>query len=135
MRLINWFNFDSLGSDVRELFTLPSKTVPDMSLSIRDLVDRHKKGLNVKTFSPVYSERNIGLERLDKIERAELAMQLSDFVATSRGRLLSARQKVKQDALEAAVIAEYVRKQAANDVEKVGSKSKVELPINEGASK
>lgn len=111
MRLINWFNYNSVNvPDIMEVNTLPSKTVPDMTLSIRDLVDRHKAGLNVKTFSPVYSERNVGLEKLDKIERQQLVNDLADFVATSRGKLMTGRQAAIKAANDAAVIAEYEKK-------------------------
>lgn len=133
MRLINWknYNYKTLP-DVVEINTLPSMTVPDMSLSLRDLVERHKKGLNVKTFSPVYSEKNVGLEKLDKIERAELVTKLADFVSTSRGRLLTGRAAALKAAQDAAVIAEHERKMKVKE-EEIKPVKPVK-PINEGST-
>jgi len=79
-----------------EVFTLPSNTVPDMSLSLRELLNRHLAGGNVKTFQTA----NIGpnslvpdnFERMSAIDLAEFKQQTADFIATTRGRMQTARQ-------------------------------------------
>jgi len=73
-----------------------SVTVPDMSIPLRTLIDRHLQGGKVKTFRgefiPVDSSVPITLERMDPLDRAQLAKELGDFVSTSRGKLITAKQ-------------------------------------------
>jgi len=85
---------------------LPSNTVPDQTLSMRDLLNRHNSGGKVKTFHTVYTGDDTsipeGLERMSKLERAQMAMDLRDFVATTRGQIVSkreARKRAEADAL------------------------------------
>lgn len=92
-----------------EVFTLPSRTVPDMQITLREMVDRHLRGGKVKTFAPVNVPDDslipIGLERMSSIDKAVLAGQVADFVATTRGRMQSvrmARQRAEFDAYVAA---------------------------------
>jgi len=96
--------------------TMPGLTVPDMSLSIRDLLNRHKAGGRVKVYEPVYvGEESIippEFERMDKFQRAELAKQVADFVATTRGNIVSARQAAKMAQQEAEIIARYEAKRS-----------------------
>lgn len=83
---------------------LPSRTVPDMSPSLRDMLNRHLNGGSVKTFLsanvPVGS--NVipdNLERLDALDRADLAERNADFIATTRGRMQTARAAREQSEL------------------------------------
>lgn len=115
----NWANY--IGPEA-EKFTLPSMTVPDMSLSVRDLFDRHKNGGRVTTFTPVYADESVpaGLERMDMIDRAGLAKDLSDYVATTRGQLQSRRAaniKAAQDADIEKRVADRVAALTASDQE------------------
>lgn len=84
-----------------------SRTIPDMTLSLRDLLNRHKAGAKTKVFEPVYTGDNsmipIDFERMDQTEKVALAMKVADFIETSRGRLISARQKAQLDAHEKAL--------------------------------
>lgn len=78
----------------------PSRTVPDMSLSLRDMLNRHLNGGAVKTFQsvnvPVGSRIPINLEMMDPFEKAELAERNADFIATTRGRMQTARAAREQ---------------------------------------
>jgi len=79
-----------------EIFTLPSNTVPDMSLSLRDMLNRHMAGGKVKTFQttnvPADSLVPVNFERMSALDMAELKQQTADFIATTRGRMQTARQ-------------------------------------------
>lgn len=112
--MINASNYDP-KTKRGEVFTLPSKTVPDMSLSIRDLMERHKSGGQVKSFVPVYADETVpvGLERMDKIERAAYARELADFVEVTRGKLVSAREARARAAADAAFEAEVKKRMDA----------------------
>lgn len=80
---------------------LPSNTVPDMSMSIRDMLDKNARGGKVSTFEPVYADSTshipVGLENLDKFERWTLSNQIGDFIAAERGKIISARQARQQE--------------------------------------
>lgn len=86
----------------------PSKTVPDMSLSLRDLLNRHNAGGTVKTFSPVYLPPDSivpdNFEFMSRIDRQDLLNKLPDFIKRTRDGLVSARQKRKDDAIAAAAV-------------------------------
>lgn len=114
MRLVNFSTYEPekvFSRVVRHLpdYFAPSLTVPDMSLSLRQLLDRHKSGGNVKTFSPVYTDGfdllPDGFERMSKVDRAQLLLDTSDFISTTRGRIITARESRQRDRLEAARIA------------------------------
>jgi len=91
-----------------------SMTVPDMSLSLRDLLARHNAGGKVKVFTPVYTGDNKlipdNFERMDLIDKLSLAKEVGDFVRTSRGRLISARKAAEQDAYDRLVVERHLAK-------------------------
>lgn len=88
---------------VSEKFTLPSKTVPDMSITVRDMLNRHLNGGSVKGFQttnvPLDSMIPIGFEKMDIFDRAELKVQVADFIATTRGKMQTARAAREQEIL------------------------------------
>lgn len=85
----------------------PSKTVPDMSLSVREMYERNKVG-GLTSVRPVFYSvgSNVlpeNFERMDKVERAALLKALPDFIANSRGRLISAREQIKSELTQRAL--------------------------------
>lgn len=90
-----------------------SVTVPDKTISLRDMITRYQSGGKVKSFTPVYlDDANIipiGFERMDLVERAQFAKELPNFIADSRGRLQTLRQAREQ--AEKAAQAEKKRKE------------------------
>lgn len=91
-----------------------SRTIPDRSLTLRQLIDRHNSGGRVKSFDPVFlGESSVipaHFERMSLVERAEFAKKLPDFIADSRGRLMTmrdARIKAEKEALAAQKRAEF----------------------------
>jgi len=88
------YNYLTIG----EVNTLPSCTIPDQALSIKEMLARYVRGQSVETFTPVYTDNEFipdNLERMDVFERAELAKQLKD--ATGNARSDSRRAKVATD--------------------------------------
>lgn len=90
-----------------------SVTVPDKTISLRDMITRYQTGGKVKSFTPVYlDDANIipiGFERMDLVERAQFAKELPNFIADSRGRLQTLRQA--REVAEKQVAAEKKRKE------------------------
>lgn len=78
----------------------PSLTVPDMTLSLRQLVDRHMRGQAVKTFTVANVPENSmipdNLERMSALDRAEFSQQIADFQRVARGKLITAKQARQQ---------------------------------------
>jgi len=88
-----------------ETFTLPSLTVPDMTLTIRQMLDRHLHGGNVKVYpgSVANSAVPVNLERMSALDRADLAQRNADFIATTRGQLVTAKEARKRAEFDALV--------------------------------
>jgi hypothetical protein len=68
----------------------PSQTVPDMTLSLQELVERYTRGQSVATFTPVYygeDEEFADVSRMDPIERIEYARYIREQISTARHSL------------------------------------------------
>lgn len=68
----------------------PSQTVPDMTLSLQELVERYTRGQSVATFTPVYygeDEEFADVSRMDPIERIEYARFIREKIAETRTSL------------------------------------------------
>lgn len=79
-----------------------STTVPDMTLSLRDLITRHMSGGRVSSFTPSYVESSMvptNLERMSKVERAQMVKDLAIFQESTRGRIISLREAARIEAL------------------------------------
>lgn len=79
---------------------MKSVTIPDRTMTMRQLIERHQSGGTVKTFSPVFTDSELlpdNFERMDNLERAKLLKDLGQFVVTTRGRLMTARQAYEQE--------------------------------------
>lgn len=95
-------------SAVLESNTMLSVTVPDRTLTLRQLIERHNSGGAVKSFVPSYlGDTNlipVGFERMSLVERAEILKNLPHFISDARGKLITLREA-----------AEKARKQAEAD--------------------
>lgn len=68
----------------------PSQTVPDMTLSLQELVERYTRGQSVATFTPVYygeDEEFADVSRMDPIERIEYARYIREKIAETQTSL------------------------------------------------
>ena len=68
----------------------PSQTVPDMTLSLSELVQRYTRGQSVATFTPVYygeEEEFADVSRMDPIERIEYARFIREKISDTRHSL------------------------------------------------
>lgn len=105
---VNQCNFCGCGT--AEKYTKPSVTVPDMSLSLRQMLERHKAGGNVKTFHVANVPQNSMIpddfERMSQIDREVLKGQVADFIATTRGRMITAREAQRRAQFQKLIDAE-----------------------------
>jgi len=82
-----------------ETNTLPSMTVPGQTLPLRTLVERYRRGADVAVFDGQYTEDEsvTQVAKLDKVERADLALQVKDSIRSQRNQLAKlAQQEIKQ---------------------------------------
>ncbi|AXL14943.1 hypothetical protein [Microviridae sp.] len=104
-----------------ELNELASKTVPDQTMSLKTLVERFTRGQHVATLQPMYQfpDGNVqkedlafpDVEKLDKIERAELATDIATGIKQTQDALSNKKKaRLKKEAKEAEAAAEEAQK-------------------------
>lgn len=88
------FDFKNHGTVVNH--DLPSLTVPDQTLSMRELIERHTRGLDVRQYTHVYDSQLDGdypeISKMDKIERLQFMEQNAYHINQTKKTL----QKVKK---------------------------------------
>ncbi len=70
----NWMNYTKTEG---QKFTQPSQTVPDQTLTVRELLVRHTRGLPLDGYrEPIYDEdetsQGLRLESLDLVDKQQL---------------------------------------------------------------
>jgi hypothetical protein len=93
---------NSLNYDYKEqkgeVNTLPSMTIPDLTMSIRTIVDRYAKGLPVTAFTPIYEGEDFYMpdpKTLDLVDRAELLESAKQEVESLKSRQWKKPQDVE----------------------------------------
>lgn len=78
----------------------PSMTVPGQTLPIRTLVERYRRGADVAVFNGTYTEDEdvVGISKLDKVDRAQLALDVKHTVQKNRALLQFHAKKELQKA-------------------------------------
>lgn len=90
------FQKDYKGSK-GEVNKSPSLTVPDDTLSIREIIERYTKGLSAPImFEKVYSEDNPDIRGLDLVELKELAEENRDIINKHLENQRLAKEKAEQ---------------------------------------
>lgn len=112
MKVINWRNY---GGPKLTAFELPSLTIPDQTLSLKELLSRYVRGADVPVFEPVFIDDESGvpinLEKMTKQEKMDLAREQKEVVKKM--------QKDLQDKAKA-------RAEAVKDVEEKPAEKGVE---------
>lgn len=88
MKVKNSLNYNEFNKD-HEVNNLPSLTIPDQNLSIRQIIDRYTRGLPVTGFTPIYEGEDYDLpdpRTLDLVERQEMAERIKEEVASIKSR-------------------------------------------------
>lgn len=71
---LNWRGELATSATFAETTDLASRTVPDQTLSLKELISRHTRGIPVPTFDPVYD----GEENFPDLSRMT-PMEVQDF--------------------------------------------------------
>lgn len=94
MRCINQFNYDSTVG--REPGGGVSLTIPDQTMSLRELVTRFARGQEVPIFEPIYNDLEEDfpdVSRMDTLERLDLARNIKQAVAVERENIVAKRKQ------------------------------------------
>ncbi len=97
MKVKNSLNYQQFDKD-HEVNTLPSLTIPDQNMSIREIIERHTRGLPINAFTPVYEGEDYDLpdpKTLDLTERQELAEKIKQEVESIKSREWKKTQDVE----------------------------------------
>ncbi len=97
MKVKNSLNYE-YTEEQGEVSYLPSMTIPDQTMSIRNIVDRYTRGLPVTGFTPVYEGEDFYMpdpRTLDLVERQELADQVKEEVESLKSRQWKKPQDVE----------------------------------------
>jgi len=92
----NWYNYQTQPGEVNNL---PSLTVPDQTLSLRELVARFTRGQNVATFEPVFdddADSDLWLPDTNRMtfdEKIDYLENLKDQTAAVKSDLLKRSKK------------------------------------------
>lgn len=81
--------------DAGEVNELPGKTIPEQSMSLREILKRYASGLPVTGQKvPVYEGEDLDapdISRLDKIDREQLKNELREELSYLKGKINSAQ--------------------------------------------
>lgn len=94
-----------MHSAVSEQNILPSRTVPDQVLSLREMVARYAQGGSVEMFQPVYTDNDLipdNWERWDEIDRIEYARALKIDLKARADEFLFQQNAEKDEAVRKA---------------------------------
>lgn len=63
-------------------------TVPDMALSVKDLLNRYSRGQSLpQTREPIFSDHDYSeLQKMDKIDKINLLHQTNNFISETRNK-------------------------------------------------
>lgn len=98
MKIKTYLNRDEFPKNYK-VFTMPSETVPDQSLTIRQILDRYARGIPMDSKAQIWDE-NVDIDdiipdprRLDLSERQEFAEQAKVELEQVKQKIADKRQK------------------------------------------
>lgn len=101
----NYLNREKFPSK-EKVFTMPSETIPDQTLSMRELLDRHSRGLPIDVKTPIWEE-SADIDdimpdprTLDLSERQEFAKNAKEELEGIKKKLNTKAKSIKKDAGE-----------------------------------
>jgi len=93
----NYLNRDSFPKNYK-VFTMPSETVPDQSLTMRQILDRYARGLPLEVKTPIWEEDDEfnplpDVRTLDLSEKAEMLKNAQNELNDIKQRMAEKRKK------------------------------------------
>lgn len=91
------YNYDHKTDSQGETFKKPTLTVPDQTQSLKTLLRRQLQGQSITTFQAVYNVDLPEIEKMDPMQRADLARNMKDQIKTNAKKATAYWDKVKKD--------------------------------------
>ena len=106
-QVVNWESFARYGNPIAEPPSeKPSLTVPDMTLSLKELIERYVRTGQAEVFNGVYTGEDTdipdGFEYLTEQDRMDLARDLNYTIDVSRHELQE-KSRLRQEQQKKAV--------------------------------
>jgi len=76
-QIVHQFNHYRLFAKVGQKFKKPSRTVPSVMLTMKQLVERYVRGQDVEVFRSEYSEDIPPVENMTELERIDMARNIA----------------------------------------------------------
>jgi len=97
MRIKNSLNASQFPKNYKS-FSMPSETVPDQSLSMRQILDRYARGLPLDVKTPIWEEDDElnplpDVRTLDLTEKAEMLKKAKDELNAIKNKMADKRKK------------------------------------------
>jgi len=97
IRIKTYLNRDSFEKNYK-LFTEPSETIPDQSLTMRQILERYARGLPLDAKRPIWEEDDEfnplpDVRTLDLSEKAEMLKQAKEELNQIKSRMAEKRTK------------------------------------------
>ncbi len=100
----NWYNFEP--SDIRgeDCSLEPTKTIPNQTMSLKDLISRFVRGQDVVTLEPVYGIDEEGnevlqlpeIDKMDQMERLEYLENVKDLIKEEQEELSATQDRIHE---------------------------------------
>ncbi len=104
----NFYPFTSEG----EKNYLPSETIPDMTMSIPEMIQRYQRGIPIPMRTPQYDEEYIpDIHTMDLVDRENYINAFADELQEEHALLLEKQKQEQADREKHRIIEEYKRLQ------------------------
>ena len=101
LQIKNYLNRDSFPKKYKE-FTMPSETVPDQSLTMRQILDRYARGLPLDVKTPIWEEDD-ELNPLPDVRTLDLT-EKQDMLQSAKDELNAIKQKMAEKRKTKAIV-------------------------------
>jgi hypothetical protein len=97
IQIKNYLNRDSFPKNYKA-FTMPSETIPDQSLTMRQILDRYARGLPLDVKTPIWEEDDEfnplpDIRTLDLSEKQEMLQSAKDELQAIKNKMAEKRKK------------------------------------------
>lgn len=102
MKIKTYLNRDEFPKNYK-VFTMPSETIPDQSLTIRQILDRYARGLPLDAKTPIWDENVDEDSYLPDPRRLDLA-ERQEFAENAKAELEQVKQKIAEKRQKKAIV-------------------------------
>jgi len=102
MQIKTYLNRDTFPKNYK-LFTMPSETVPDQTLSIREILNRYARGIPMDVKTPIWDENADENEYMPDPRTLDLA-ERQEFAESAKQELDQVKQKIAEKRQKKAII-------------------------------